>query len=259
MVEGISLFLKQKGNIMANQTARDLIKLAYTVSGVYNSVDSIPQEDSELALNELNGLIDTLRNDELYIPSESVFTFNTEANKLSYTIGIPSGLTPPDWSINQEIVRLDSMRVLIGNTWSVLSELSNSDYYRASQNIMAQTIPTTFSYNKTRNPYDVISFLNPPSSQWQVQIATQGIVPNYTLDDEISLPSGYFGVLEYGLATLLADIAGLDSSRVASTYGSRLSRLKRTNSQEVPKLKRSSGGGIYSVGSDSVLYSNGGF
>ena len=244
------------------QTARDLITQAFKVSGIRAPSENPSAEDLQLGLQELNGLVDQWRLDEMWSPGVKTYEFETIGGGLKYTIGVPSTdpLVPaPDWPVVQSILDVHSMQVLIGNVWTPMRELAIGDYYRASQMEGMQVVPTTFAFNRTHDPYDLIMLLNPSAGVWKVRVAINGIVENYTLDQMVDMPSGYFGCMQYGLAMILCVAYGLDSANMTSIYTSRLARIKRVNGVQPPLLKLNGQGGIWSIGSDTLVNSSGGF
>jgi hypothetical protein len=243
-------------------TARELITMAFKVSGIRSPEENPSDEDVNLGLFELNGLVDQLRMDELWPSSSKVYTWSTTSGKKEYTIGVPVSIDPllqPDIAIDIEIPRIDHMQVYMGNVWVPLKELSTFDYYGATQNDKAQTVPTTFAYNHTKDPYAKILLLTPSNAIWQMRIACTGYVPNYQLDDDINLPSGYAGCMQYGLAAILCSAYAVDDTKVAGIYLSRLTRIKKMNSEEPPQLKLGGGNRRYDIYSDTIISSTGGY
>lgn len=232
-------------------TARDLIKSAYIDCNIRSSLDQITGEDIEYGLEKLNLLIDQLRLEKFWPAGKNFGEFQATAGKWDYTIGS----TGADFVLASKLIRIDSIQVLVGTVWQPLKQISLEDFFRLGQNVGAQTIPSAFALNRTSNPYDHLYLLNPSAGGWKLRIAYNGSVDSYALDDEISLPSGYYGVLEYGTAMLIADSRRFDSQKVTETYMSWKSRVIRTNSS-VPML---AGGGtrIWSIGADQHLTSGG--
>lgn len=235
-------------------TCRDLIIQAYRVSGIYSD-GNVPGDDVDLALMEFNGLIGSWRQQPFWPKADVIYEFGTTSGKTEYTIGVPNGVDPdPDWVVAQEIIDINSAQVLLGNVWSPIREIGPDTYFKQSRVIMG-TVPTGFCYRRTWDPYNKFLLLNPSGGAWTLRLSTIGAMAEYQLDDEINLPSGYFGTMQYGLATQLCRINNVDPTFMQKTYDERVSVLKAMNRELPPLLKANMGTAIYNIGSDSVLYS----
>lgn len=238
-------------------TARDLIKSAYIDTNIRSSIDQITDEDISFGLQKLNLLIDQLRLEKFWPAGKNFQQFATQGGKWDYTISNTiNGPIAPDFLLEHQLVRIDSVQVLVGTVWQSIKQIPLDEFFRASQNIGAQTLPQAYSLNRTSNPYDHFYLMVPSAGVWQIRIAYNGTVDNYDLDTEINLPSGYYGVLEYGTAMLIADSRRFDSTKVSELYLSWKNRVIKSN-QTVPYLTAGKGTKIWSIGADQYLTSTG--
>lgn len=248
---------------MATPTARYLIIDAYQTSGIRTQGLEPTAKEAATALRYLNyDLIDQLRNDQLWPSHVSSFEFTTQAGVQNYTIGIPQALpaVQPDCAVNMEIVRIEEAQCQIGNVWTPLRQISNTDFFRMNQAQNLSIIPNQFSFNRTRNPYDTISLGNTAPGGYVVRVCVEGAVVNYELDDLIELPSGYYSVLKFGLAELLCMVFGFTETQsiMRAKYTECLARVEAVNSSPPPKLRTNAGTAIYNIGTNRIIFSQGG-
>ena len=246
---------------MAYPTARELIIDAYLVSGVRGTASNPDDNDLSMGLRLLNyDLIDQLRLDELWPSYVKTYTFTTVSGQYEYTIGVPepSPAAQPDIPILQQIIRIENCQVQIGNVWTPMRQISNSDYYRQTIPQGTNIIPNQFAYNRTKDPYDRFMLSLGASGSYPIRISVGGIVENYGLDDFVDLPSGYYSALKYGLAEMLCMANGLTETQVImkGKYSECLRRVKDVNAEPPPKLKLDRGEGLWSIGVDRILYPN---
>jgi hypothetical protein len=247
---------------MAAPLCKELIIDAYQISGVRAPDENPSANDLAIALRLLNNdIIDQLRTDELWPSYIKTYEFQTYAGQSEYSIGVPepTPIAPPDIPIIQEIIRIENAQCLVGSVWTPMRQISNSDYYRMSQPII-NVVPTQFSFNRTRDPYDQFLLSVGSSGGYPVRISVGGIVANYALNDPIELPSGYYSTLKYALAELLCLANGLTETKIEmqKKFSECLNRMKSVNAAPPPKLKMDSGTGLWSIGGDTILYSTGG-
>lgn len=246
---------------MAYPTCRELIIDAYRISGIRGSNETPNETDVSLALNILNrDVIDRLSLDELWPSYIKAYTFTAEAGKAEYTIGVPlGGAEPnPDIIVSQQIIRIENAQVQIGNVWTPMRQISNSDYYRQSIPEGVAIIPNQFAYNRTSDPYDRFMLSMASASSYPIRISCGGPVQNYELDDFVDLPRGYYTALKYALAEFLCIGVNLpDTVNLMNLkYMDAQNKLKDVNAAPPPKLKLGGPGGLWSIGVDRVLYPN---
>lgn len=248
---------------MSYPLCRELLIDALQTAGVRSSDEPVQDADITLALRYLNNdVIDQLRIHKLWPHFVKDYKFTTSGSIQEYSIGVPLALPAPqpDCALTQEVAAIEWAQVLIGTVWQPLRQISAQDHYRTVQATTTVVVPIQFSFNRSRDPYARFVLSQPAAGGYQIRIAVMGPVPNYKLDDQIDLPSGYYSCLKYALAALLADLHGLDQVvlRMEKKYGETLDRIKDTNVVEVPKLKLGGGRSMYNPYSDQVLSTTGG-
>lgn len=248
---------------MATPTARYLIIDAYQTSGIRTQGLEPTAKEAATALRYLNyDVIDKLRNNKLWPSHVSSFEFTTQSGVQNYTIGIPQALpaVQPDCAVNMEIVSIEEAQCQIGNVWTPLRQISNTDFFRMNQAQNLSIIPNQFSFNRTRNPYDTISLGNTAPGGYVIRVCVNGAVANYELDDLIELPSGYYSALKFGLAALLCLGAGFTETQanMEKKYKEIITALEAINAEEPPKLRTNAGTAIYNIGTNRIIFSQGG-
>jgi hypothetical protein len=207
-------------------------------------------------------LIPKLRINEQYPSSVKTYEFETSANhSMEYTVGVPDLiLPPPDIITNQEIIRIEWAQVNISSVWTPMRQLTPDDYYRMNQATQVSVIPQGFIFNRTHDPYDRFILTQPSIGNYKVRLACNGIVPEYNLDDEILLPSGYYACLKYGVAELLCMAQGMNDNgqRMNLKFKECMSLLASVNTSIPPKLRLDLGWQIHSIVVDRTINSNGG-
>jgi hypothetical protein len=247
---------------MAAPTCKELIIDAYQISGVRAANENPSADDMAMGLRLINNdVIDQLRLDEMWPSYVKTYEFMTDSSKIEYTIGVidPLIAIPPDVPVIQELIRIENAQVRVGNVWTPMRQISNSDYYRMTQAAVS-VVPQQFSFNRTRDPYDRFMLSVGTPSGYPIRISCGGVVKNYALDDKVDLPSGYYSTLKFALAELLCIVNALPETQVFMNkkYSECLRRIKEVNAAPPPKLKYNTAGGLYSIGSDCILQANGG-
>lgn len=149
-------------------------------------------------------------------------------------------------------ISLDSIRVLVGSQWIPLDQESEKDWFKRSQLDTTTAYAAVFSYRAT-SPYGTILFDRTISTSYTYQILYNDAVLEYALDDEISLPPGYYQYLDWALGENFSIIGGLNHAICKSKADAALYKLKINNSQAlVLDLRRS--GGRYDYKSDRIAY-----
>jgi len=242
---------------MAQPTARELIVDAYRTSGLRSRTSEPNATETATGLSILNrDILDLVRNNRLFNTYVKSYSIVTESGKTDYTIGEQvTGGDIVDIATNQDLVRILNGQIKIGNTWSNLDQIVNSDQYRMSSTENSDIIPGTFTFNRTRDPYDTISFIQPPVGGYEVRFSVNGGVVNYGLDDEIALPGGYYSYLKYAMAELLCLSSGLDETerKMSLKANECLDRLEKVNQEQAPLLKTGYNGGQWNIGTDTIV------
>ena len=247
---------------MAN-TARMLIVDAYRTAGLRGRLSEPNATETAIGLSLLNNdIVDMVRNNRLFNTYVKSYETTTVAGQSDYTIGEQqvstiANPTPPtvDIATNQDIVRILNGQIKIGSSWVPIEQVRGSDEFRISSNEDSQIIPQSFVFNRTRDPYDTISFIQPPSGGYKVRFSVNGGVVNYSLDDEIAMPGGYYSYFKYAMSELLCLSAGLEETEIkmARKASQCLDRLEMVNLESAPLLNTGGAGGLWSIGSDNIV------
>jgi len=131
--------------------------------------------------------------------------------------------------------RLISCAVLDGDSFRPMKEITVNEYY-SHCSTGATGMPSTYSYESTY-PYSEVVLTPVPDGSHTVELRYSFKIAELSLDAELSLPSGYYGTLQYQLATLLADHYAVDAPGVREEARKRLARIKRLNSPNKKKAR----------------------
>ena len=251
---------------MPQPTARMLIVDAYRTSGLRGRLSEPSATETAIGLSLLNlDILDLVRNNRLFNTYVKAYEIVTVSGQADYTIGEQEPVTiinptPPivDIDTNQDIVRILNGQVQIGTSWTTMEQISAADEFRTSSTEGNEIIPATFVFNRTRDPYDTISFIQAPVGGYKVRFSVNGGVVNYALDDEIALPNGYYAYLKYAMAELLCLGAGLDETEVkmARKASQCLARLEAVNAEQAPLLSTGGSYAQWNIGTGTIT--NGG-
>jgi len=125
-----------------------------------------------------------------------------------------------------------SLTVKNNNVWYPLKQVSAVEFENTTRldDGSIRYLPTVYTY-RPDYPSGQIQFYPAPGSAFDIEITTNAMKIEYTLDDELALPPGYNGYLEYALAALLAVDYGVDPATFVAIAQSRLAAIKRQNMQ----------------------------
>lgn len=220
---------------MPNITVRDLIRSAYVTSGDVALGEPVSGAEEVRALAKFNDIVSVLSLENLWAYTLTKATGPLTAGQDIYTIGNEIGdedfLTPRP----PEIV---SLSLKIANVWRPLRQLSETEYYNSSrlETGTANSIPTTYTYTNG-SPTGQIIFYPTPAEAYEVFLTTRDMKTEYTENDELTLPAGYQGYLEYALASVLAVDGGVvDVQSLVAIAAQRKGLIKKQNYQ--PRLLR---------------------
>ena len=202
------------------KTARDYVYHALKISQVGGLQDSanIDSNLANLALTELNSLLEQNRLDEFLPCGTQTYTINNAPKMVTFSmVGTPTQLT------TQDIVDVKSVYVKNGDAYQMMSEMEYLTYL-GTQDLV-------YSYAVNRNNQTLEIHLG--QSGLNVLVATSTKLGSFALDDVIDLPESFFGWITYELGALMADIQRMDSVGLWEKAISRKSRLKRLNEKSI--------------------------
>lgn len=211
-------------------TIRDLVKGSLRLLGVLASGEEPTAAEAEDALNSLNSMIGSWRNERLMAYAVLPKSFPFVAGKKSYTIG-PGG----DWDTERP-ARVTKVQLTYTQTGTAdplnlpVAMLDLDQYQRIVVPETASSIPQV-CYVDDGFPARTIYFYTVPTEVYSVVLfCWVGIETFATLDDVIELPDGYERALRYGLAVELAPEYGLEpSATVAANAVSARATIKSYN------------------------------
>lgn len=211
-------------------------------------------DDNEIfrGLQKFNDIVSQLSLSNMWSYTYNTINFTLVPGQSVYTIG-------PD--VTNDIVIADRpneiVRIQLNNNgvWYSLDQLSEIAFFDKTKldNTQSSDIPYTFTY-RPAYPDGEIELYPKIGTAYTIRIQTRDMKVEYTLDDELALPPGYNGYLEYALAAILAVDYGSDPSILESIAATRLGNIKRQNFQ--PRKLRYQMGmdrGSYDINSDTFI------
>jgi hypothetical protein len=314
------------------QTTRDIIVAALRNVGAIDIVEAPESNEIDIALNELNGIIDSLNTENLWPYTQIEVTGSLTGGKSQYTIGkspelnIVSAISSPlsgtnvnvttdeyhTFSIGDNIIIDETTQGNASGTFTVTSigpglnqltiagnpntsandgiiynstdvlpdiktnfrpqeiytftitdgdvilklcNLSNKDFNNSNRAINNNTRPTIYRY-RPDNTYGLLELYPIPDQSYPYTISYRNLINDYELNDEINLPPGYAGFLQYELARILGINYGMEKPSIAQESAKRLARIKRQNyegTQIVTLTPVSNRHGKYNVYADIIV------
>lgn len=217
------------------RTARDLITQAAKNAGIIDSIESLESEEASHALIELNNIIEGWNLDELVPYSNNQYELSTFTTPGEVEIG-PTGADIVATRPN----RITAVAATIGGQYTPLIFIDEATLWNSTiQNIKNGGGPIYYTLIAGAEN-SVIKFY-PTSSTYPITLTSQTVISNYTLNDEIQLPQGYYPALQAEMSVYLAQfysnaevLPGLEKMAVRA-----LARIKRLNLK--PRLLQTKG------------------
>lgn len=210
-------------------TVRKLIKGAMRLINIVQANEEPTADDMDIAVQALDGMVDSWSNDSLMIYTKNPFNFDTVGGKQSYTLG-PGG----EWNTERPM-NIDQAYVHYQGAGSqpvdMPIQLANDAQWAS---IAVKSVMTTFPtvlYDNGNYPLRTISIWPIPSG---VQTLTlwlwQPLLDLTNLDQEVMFPKGYERALRFCLAVELAPEFGKQvAPEVAATAVKAKSEIKGVN------------------------------
>lgn len=207
---------------MARSTFRDLCISALRTSQCVGLSEVPDQGEINLALEQLNGLMETLFLEETITPYDSTIQAQTDSNGAMY---FGSTLDPLITPVSNQIPS-SIAKVVDSVGQRELMYLNESDF----------AIQISKSYGADI-PYFTYGFEEPRLVKLQSSNSTKTLYVKFkatwqavALDDNFNLPMHYWGMIEYGLATILAGWFGKENvDSLNAIYLSRKGRIESMN------------------------------
>jgi len=214
---------------MALNTAKDLIIESYRVSGLIDLIEVPEANEITIGLNQLNQLIDSLDLDSLWPYTKKLYNGNFVIGQDEYTIG----LEPGD---DIQIRRPDSIEnfgfVISGNSFRPLQEVGMSDYQNSYRTKNISTLPQFFVYYPDF-PSSRIQLYPKPNDSYQFTLQYSVKLKDYTLNEDLELPSGYAAYLTWGLADVLCDMLQQNNPQVRIRASKYLDAIRKMNVEPI--------------------------
>jgi len=209
---------------MAITTARDLCTSSLITAGIIGATEAPESSEIADALNQLNGLIDSLNIDKLWPYTYTEFSGSLTSAVDVYSVG-PSG----GW-VTPRPVEITALSVIDSNREIPLKEYSNRDWANAGKNEDVDGRPRFFRYlpNQLNGSIEVYPT---PNQNYPIKLTYQYSLLEYGLNDNLDLPAGYKGYLEYGLATILGVRYGVNVDRISMIAEKRLKAIRTNNTE----------------------------
>lgn len=186
--------------------ALDIVNAAAFEIGALAGGEQLSGDDQAWVLQKLQRLIDryNAREAMVYNVNFSLFTLNPPTNPLDPTTIGPGG----DFDVNQRPVSIESIGLILdGGTPGVELPLNMRDQdWWANNRIkgLTSTLPTDAYYSPDW-PLGSIYFWPVPTASHQVRLQSRLVLGEYTgIDDNFTLPPGYWDLLVYELAISIA-------------------------------------------------------
>lgn len=224
-----------------NPTVRSLILGAMRLINVVGANEVPTEGDMQIAVDSLNGMIDSWSNNRLMIYSITPYEFLLTGPIRDYTLG-PGG----DWDVERPMAIEQAYARLNSGTAQQLDismeSLTDAQYASIAVKNTTSTFPFAF-YDNGNYPLRTVSlFPIPNGSNCTIVLwLRQPLLDLTSLDQQVSYPPGYERAYRFNLAVELADEFGKvvsDNTKAIAT-ASKL-ELERLNS--TPMYLRGDGG-----------------
>lgn len=210
-----------------SKTTLDLITGALRKTGQYAPGEAISAADANDALDVLNGLLDVLSNDNLAVYSVNENIVTLTPGKQIYTIGIGG-----DIAIQRPLRITEAYSRLTNSSGSVDFKCeikTNDDYASIGLKLQPGPWPKWLFYDPIF-PLGKIYFWPVPAQGVEFHFWTEMLFQPNSLTAQLTLPQGYYLMLQYALAEALCPEYGIpclpDVSRLAARY---MKSIRNTN------------------------------
>lgn len=179
-------------------TARDLCTQALQKCGAFADIAPIPARDMDIALQTLNQVVAHLSVEAEFPSYDYLITGNINSTQSDYTLGATG-----DFVTARVPSVVKSMQYKSGNVWFDMIQLAFSDLISSEGVENQQSMPTWYSYQRTTDSTGEIRIYPRPSQTFPIRITATIMLPEYELDDVVTLPSAYEGALIWETARIL--------------------------------------------------------
>ncbi len=217
------------------RTARDLITQAAKNAGIIDSIESLESGEASHALEELNLIIEGWNLDELVPFSNDQYEQSTFTTPGEIEIG-PTGADIVATRPN----RITAVAANVGGQYAPLTFIDQNSLWNSTI-LNNDNAGVPLYYTLLPGATNSTIKLYPTSTAYTITLSTQTVISSYTLNDEITLPAGYYPALQAEMSVYLAQfysnlevLPGLEKMAIKA-----LARVKRLNL--TPRLLKTSG------------------
>jgi hypothetical protein len=213
---------------------RDLIKSALiTCDGI--AIGETPNNDEiNRGLLKFNQIIGLRLLDNNWAYTITTTTDTTTAGKYQYSVGNAVG--DEDFLVDRP-AEVMALMIKVSNIWHKVKQLSPIEFETMAklESSVESYTPNYFTY-RPNYPVGALELYPTPNEAFDLRLTQRYMKSSYLLDDDLNLPVGYDGYLEYALGAILAIDYGADGSALGAIANERLAILLRQNTQ-ARKLK----------------------
>ncbi len=179
-------------------TVRDLVERTLKKIGVLASGESAEAAMASDALDDMNAMIDSWKNNGLMIYENEIHDLTLISGQQTYTIG-SSG----DFNLTRP-VSISKASYVSNNIEYPIDIITEAEWAKIPDKETSSDIPTKLYYNPA-NPLGELNFWPKPSGASSVKIYVPKPVSRFaSLNTSVDLPPGYEILLVYGTADFIA-------------------------------------------------------
>lgn len=178
-------------------TIQTKINRALRLLGVTASGETPTSEESSDALETLNGMLDSWRNDKLMVYAFKDIQITLINGTATYTIGATGG------TVDTSPVRIESSFVRQSGVDYHLTEITDAQYQAKAEKTISSDIPSEFMFNHT-HPNATITLYPVPTVANTLYVRVWTPFASVVLGGTYSFPPGYEDAIIYNLAVRLS-------------------------------------------------------
>lgn len=220
-------------------TARDIVISAMRKAGILTKSDSPSADEVNDALDTLNDILASHSNEGLMVYARTLENFTLSGGDSEYTIGVGGDFN------TQRPMRIVSGYVRIDTVDYPLFVIKDEDYADIANKSSVNSIPYYINYNNAF-PLATIKLYPIPAGSYQLFLLTEKELPEFTLDETVSLPAGWRRYLKNMLAIELSSEYGQQAPAELIEIASRSIANIRRGVARVRTMDNPTYGGQYS-------------
>ena len=222
-------------------TARTIINKSLQKIGVLTKSEAPAADEISDGLDALNALLASWSNESLSVYTRVRESFTLSGGVASYTIG-----TGQTFNTDRPVFITDAF-VRSGDVDYNLSVISDEIYNSSITLKTTSGIPQFLNYNNAY-PAGTIYLYPVPASSYELHILSEKELSQYTIDEAISLPTGWERALIYNLAIDLAPEYGQQiDGMIAKIAGDSKAAIQRTVAKNISMDATPSQIGLYNI------------